>query len=72
MGAPVGGLLEEAWGAVGSTSEEMLIAGAVWTGAAKLDSSTLALFTDPTTAAPFLLWALRPLASIRTASVSIS
>ena len=71
MGAPVGGLLEEARGAVGSTSEGTSIVGAAWMGAAKLDSSTLALFADPETVAPFLLWALRPLASIRAASTSI-
>ena len=71
IGAPVGGLLEEVWGAVASASEGMSIAGAAWTGAAKLDSSILALFVDPKVATPFLLWALRLLASIRAASVSI-
>ena len=70
-GAPVGGLLEEARGAVASASEGMSIAGAVWVGASKLDSSALALFTDLEVTTPFLLWALRPLASIRAASTSI-
>ena len=53
-GAPVDGLLEEARGAVGSASEGMSIAGAAWAGAAKLDSSALALFADPEAATPFL------------------
>ena len=53
-GAPVGGLLEEARGAAGSASEGMSMAGVAWTGAAKLVSSTLALFTDPEAVAPFL------------------
>ena len=52
-GAPVGGLLEEARGAVASASEGMSIAGAAWTGAAKLDSSALTLFVDPEAATPF-------------------
>ena len=53
-GAPVGGLLEEARGATGSASEGMSMAGAAWTGAAKLVSSALALFADPEAVAPFL------------------
>ena len=70
-GAPISGLLEEVRGAVASASEGMSIAGAAWAGAAKLDSSALALFVDPEVATPFLLWALRPQASIRAASTSI-
>ena len=54
VGAPVGGLLEEARGATSSASEGMSMVGAAWTGAAKLVSSALALFVDPEAAAPFL------------------
>ena len=70
-GTSVGGLLEEVWGAGGSASEGTSTAKAVWAGAAELVSSVLAFFADPEAAVPFLLWALRPLASIRAASTSI-
>ena len=54
IGTPVGGLPGGARGAAGSASEGMSMAGVAWTGAAKLVSSTLALFAEPEVIAPFL------------------
>ena len=54
MGTSVGGLPGRARGAAGSASEGMSMAGVAWTGAAKLVSSTLALFAEPEVVAPFL------------------
>ena len=72
MGTSVGGLLEEARGTAGSTSEEASIAMAAWAGTVGLVSSALALFAAPEDAVPFLLWVLRLWASIRATSASIS
>ena len=71
-GTSAGGLLEEARGTAGSMSEEVSTATVAWAGTIGLVSSALALFATPEDAAPFLLWVLRPWASIRAASASIS